>query len=597
MKKPLISFKTLFEDAKVYKSKIIYGQFIALIAVLATLPIPLLFPVLIDEVLLDKPAWLISLINTFYIPNELYMYVIVVFFTTIFLRLLYFGFNIYQSRLFIHVSKDIVYKLRVKLLEHLKHVSVGEYEALGGGGVGAKLVTDINTLDTFIGVSVAKFLVSILSLIGVGLVLVMINWQLAIILFILNPSVIAFTSFLGKKVRKLKKDENLKIESFQDALSETLDLFVQVRTYNQEERYIGKMIENARLIKLASSSFGWKSEAAAQVSSFVFLVGFEMIRATAMIMVLLTSLSIGEMFAVMGYLWFMVGPLQDFLAMVYSYQNATSALERLNAIFELEQEPQYEKKYNPFKDAHTNSITVKDLCFSYGNKQVLNNLNFEVKKGKTIALLGNSGSGKTTLAHVILGLYAAQKGDIFIDDKNIKEIGLDVVRENIALVLQTPRMFNDTLRQNLAFGKEIEDEKLYEVLEIAQLQSVIEKLEDGLETRIGKDGIRLSGGERQRLAIARMLVSNANIIILDESTSALDINTENFLFNGLRTYLKDKTILIIAHRLSTIEHADEVLYLKDGTIGERGTPSALMEKKGLYFDFVTAQQSALRYGS
>ena len=220
-----------------------------------------------------------------------------------------------------------------------------------------------------------------------------------------------------------------------------------------------------------------------------------------------------------------------------------------------------------------------------------------MKKGKTIALLGNSGSGKTTLAHVILGLYAAQKGDIFIDDKNIKEIGLDVVRENIALVLQTPRMFNDTLRQNLAFGKEIEDEKLYEVLEIAQLQSVIEKLEDGLETRIGKDGIRLSGGERQRLAIARMLVSNANIIILDESTSALDINTENFLFNGLRTYLKDKTILIIAHRLSTIEHADEVLYLKDGTIGERGTPSALMEKKGLYFDFVTAQQSALRYGS
>ena len=185
MKKSFISFKSLFEDAKIYKRKILYGQLIALIAVLSTLPIPLLFPVLIDEVLLNKPAWLLSLINTFYVPSELYFYVIIVFFVTITLRLIYFGFNIYQSRLFMHVSKDIVYRLRIKLLNHLKHVSVGEYEALGGAGVGSKLVTDINTIDAFIGVSVAKFLVSILTLIGVAVVLVMINWQLAIILFII----------------------------------------------------------------------------------------------------------------------------------------------------------------------------------------------------------------------------------------------------------------------------------------------------------------------------------------------------------------------------------------------------------------------------
>jgi ATP-binding cassette subfamily C protein len=350
------------------------------------------------------------------------------------------------------------------------------------------------------------------------------------------------------------------------------------------------MIANAKAIKEASTAFGWKSEAAGQLSGFVFLSGFEFFRATSMIMVLFSDLSLGEMFAVLGYLWFMVTPLQDFLQIIFSYQNANSALERLNALLALKQEPQYEHKYNPFEGCESNTLRLENVSFSYAKKEVLHNISLSIPKGKTVALLGSSGSGKSTLAQIILGLYANEKGTVYVDDIPIDEIGLDLLRDNIALVLQSPRMFNDTLRQNLTLGRKIDDEDLFKALNIAQFDTVLEKLDDGLETMIGKEGVRLSGGERQRLAIARMLVHRPNLVILDESTSALDVHTEKNLFTSLSDFLEGKSILIIAHRLSSVEHADYIYVLNDGHIVEFGTPSELMEKEGHYRKFVNEQR-------
>ncbi|MEJ2467878.1 MAG: ABC transporter ATP-binding protein, partial [Campylobacterales bacterium] len=313
-----------------------------------------------------------------------------------------------------------------RILEHLRHVSVSEYEALGGGGVSARLVTDIDTVDAFIGVSIGRFFVSSLSLIGVAMVLLFINWQLALIILLLNPAVVAMTTWLGKKVRKLKKTENQKIERFQNRLAETLDLFVQIRTYNQEKRYIDSMIEDAGAIRSASTQFGWKSEASGQLSSLLFLSGFEFFRAASMLMVLFSSLSIGAMFAVLGYLWFMVTPLQDMLQIIFSYQNATAALERLNALLRLEKEPKYPHEKNPFAGKATNRLSVEHVSFGYGEKQVLHDISMEIGAGKTVALLGHSGSGKTTLAQLLLGLYAPQEGRIFIDGIPTQQIGLDV---------------------------------------------------------------------------------------------------------------------------------------------------------------------------
>ena len=585
-----ITWKRLLQESQPFRKKIIGAQFIALLAVFVSLPIPLLFPLLIDQVILNKPGKLLAALDYLFDPSQPYYYILIILVVTLSLRILYVILNVIQLRLFIGLSKSIIYKIRTRLLEHLEKVSVSEYEALGGGGVSAKMVTDIDTVDAFIGVSISKFAVSLFSLIGIATILLYINWKLGLIILIINPLVLYVTVLLGRKVRKLKATENKKVESFQNDLSETLDLFVQIRAFNQEKYYIKKMIANAKAIKEASTAFGWKSEAAGQLSGFVFLSGFEFFRASSMIMVLFSDLSLGEMFAVLGYLWFMVTPLQDFLQIVFSYQNANSALERLNALLTLKQEPQYPHEKNPFKDQETNTLRLENVSFSYGDKRVLHEISMEIPKGKTVALLGSSGSGKSTLAQIILGLYANDEGHVYVDDVPISEIGLDVLRDHIALVLQSPRMFNDTLRQNLTLGRDIDEDALYRALSIAQFDTVLEKLEAGLETMIGKEGVRLSGGERQRLAIARMLVHKPNLVILDESTSALDVHTEKNLFTSLADFLEGKSILIIAHRLSSVEHADYIYVLHNGEIAEEGTPKELMQREGHYKQFVMEQR-------
>ena len=585
-----ITWSALLNETKPYRSKIVIAQVVALFAVLVSLPIPLLFPLLIDQIILDKPAELVHVMQRLFDPSQPYYYILIILGVTLFLRMLYVVLNVIQMRLFISLSKTIVFTIRKRLLSHLEKVSVSEYEALGGGGVSAKMVTDVDTVDAFIGVSISKFAVSLFSLFGIAAILLYINWKLGLIILIINPAVLLLTVFLGRRVRKLKATENQRVESFQNDLSETLDLFVQIRAFNQEKHYIKKMIANAKAIKEASTAFGWKSEAAGQLSGFVFLSGFEFFRATSMIMVLFSDLSLGQMFAVLGYLWFMVTPLQDFLQIIFSYQNANSALERLNALLALKQEPQYEHKHNPFKVSDTNTLRLEHVSFSYGDKEVLHDITMEIPKGKIVALLGSSGSGKSTLAQIILGLYANEKGTVYVDDIPIDEIGLDQLRENIALVLQSPRMFNDTLRQNLTLGREVEDEALYRALNIAQFDTVLDKLDSGLETMIGKEGVRLSGGERQRLAIARMLVHRPNLVILDESTSALDVHTEKNLFTSLCDFLEGKSMLIIAHRLSSVEHADYIYVMHEGRIVESGSPKELLSQEGHYHQFVKEQR-------
>jgi len=585
-----ITWKALLNEAKPYRLKIVIAQFVALFAVLVSLPVPLLFPLLIDQIILEKPAELVAAIKFLFDPGKPYYYILIVLGVTLGLRLLYLVLNVIQLRLFIGLSKAIIFTIRKRLLKHLQKVSVAEYEALGGGGVSAKMVTDINTLDAFIGVSISKFAVSLFSLFGIASVLLYINWKLGLIILLINPLVLGLTVYMGRRVRKLKARENQKVELFQNDLSETLDLFVQIRAFNQEEHYIKKMVANARAIKDASTAFGWKSEAAGQLSGFVFLSGFEFFRATAMIMVLFSDLSLGEMFAVLGYLWFMVTPLQDFLQIVFSYQNANSALERLNKLLALKLEPQYRQTRDPFRANETNALRLENVSFSYGDKEVLHDISMTIPKGKTVALLGPSGSGKSTLAQIILGLYANDSGMVYVDDIPITEIGLDQLREHIALVLQSPRMFNDTLRQNLTLGREVEESRLFEAISIAQLDTVLEKLNRGLDTMIGKEGVRLSGGERQRLAIARMLIHRPNLVILDESTSALDVHTEKNLFTSLCDFLEGKSMLIIAHRLSSVEHADYIYVLEKGRIVESGTPKELLAEGGHYHRFVAEQR-------
>ncbi len=302
-----------------------------------------------------------------------------------------------------------------------------------------------------------------------------------------------------------------------------------------------------------------------------------------MITVVLSDLTIGQMFAVFGYLWFLMNPVQDVLNINYAWFGAKAALNRINTLAQLKEEPHYPHEVNPFDDKHTVSVCAQNITFAYGNKRpVLKDVNLTIPAGKKIALVGASGGGKSTFVQVLLGLYQPQKGTIYFEGEPVTRIGLDIVRENVATVLQQPALFNDTIRMNLTLGQDIEDEKLWYALEIAQLKNTVEELENKLDTVVGRQGVRLSGGQRQRLAIARMILSEPKVVILDEATSSLDTETERKLHHALSQFLKDRTTLIIAHRLSAVRQADHIFVFDGGHIIEQGKHEDLLENNGIY---------------
>lgn len=567
-----------------HKRSLIFANILAILATLCSVPIPLLLPLLVDEVLLGQGGQALELMNR-WLPSEWQQavgYIGFMLVLTFVLRLCSLLFNVGQSKMFTHLSKDVVYQIRQRLLVRLKHISLREYESLGSGTVATHLVTDLETLDKFIGETLSRFLVSMLTLLGTATVLLWMHWQLALLILLLNPVVVYFTVKLGKRVKHLKKLENDSTAVFTQTLNETLDAIQEVRVGNHQDYFFQRLLDRAKNVRDRAIHSQWKTDIASRASGLLFQYGIDIFRAVAMLTVLFSDLSIGQMLAVFSYLWFMIGPIEQLLNLQYAYYAADGAMLRVNQLLERHDEVDYPASANPFADKKTVAVSVEDLHFSYGQEQVLSGLSFQVAAGEKVAIVGASGGGKSTLVQLLLGLYSAQSGCIRYADATLQETGLACVREHVAVVLQAPALFNDTLRANLCMGREFSDEACWQALKVAQLAETVSVLPKGLDSIIGRAGVRLSGGQRQRLAIARMVLSDPKVVILDEATSALDSATEFAVHQALNQFLTGRTTLIIAHRLSAVKQADRILVLADGRVAENGSHQQLIAQGGLY---------------
>ncbi|TOM88688.1 ABC transporter ATP-binding protein [Vibrio parahaemolyticus] len=575
----------LITQVKKHKSKLILANLIAIVATLISVPIPLLMPLMVDEVLLDKPASGLSAMNAV-LPEAWHTptgYIFFTLFLVVLMRAASQALNIVQSRQFTLVSKTITFEMRSKMIDKLGRISIRQYETKGSGGINAHLITDIETIDQFVGSTLAKFVISFLTVIGTAIVLLWLDWRLGLFILLVNPIVIYFSRKLGSMVKHLKRKENHSFEIFQNRLVETLDGIYQLRAANKEREFLQQLKESANQVRVNADKYAWQSEAAGRVSFLLFLIGFELFRAVAMLMVMFSDLTIGQIFAVFGYLWFMLSPVQELLGIQFSWYSAKAALKRINDLLELEEEDRPVSKVNPFNETREVDVKIEHVDFSYNNEnKVLDDLSLHIPAGKKVALVGASGGGKSTLIQLLIGVYRQNAGSIRFNDELTEDIGFEVIRDKIAVVLQQPILFNDTLRHNLTLGGHFDEMSLWRALEVAQLQDVISQLNHGLDTQIGRNGIRLSGGQRQRLAIARMVLSNPQFVILDEATSALDTATEAALHKALTEFLRGRTTLIVAHRLSAVKQADLIYVLEDGKVTQTGTHGELVEQEGLY---------------
>lgn len=587
MAKKEITLSSIFHLILEKKPSLIYGQILTLLAVLISVPIPLILPMMVDEVLLEEPAGFVATIDYLIGESSALVYVAIVTLSVIFLRISYYLLSAIITKIFTRISKYTTFMIRSQLIEHLKITSMNEYETLGSGAITANLITDVNTFDAFIINTSSKLLSATLTLIAVSIVMIFLNPVLGLLILLIQPLNVLISKKMAKRVALLKKNENKAIEEFQEDIGETLELYGQIKASNKEDYFFSNAINRAKKVQTSSNAFSFKSVIYEKLSNTISLCMFEVLRASGFLLVVYSDLSIGMMFAMFGYIWFIMTPIQEMLSIQYSYASAMAALSRINKILALETENTGTQSIQ----SEEVSLELQGLYFSYANKKtILQDISLKIDYGSKIALIGASGSGKTTLAQILSGFYEKDAGILQYNGLQTESIDKKSLREKIFLVLQMPILFNASLRFNITMGaKNISDATLYKALEIAQLQEMLEDMQDGLESIVGRHGVRLSGGQRQRLSIARMVIANPSIVIFDESTSALDVHTESNLQKALLPILEKKTVITIAHRLSTVKNADTIYVLEDGKIVQNGTHEELEEQEGHYNTFIKNQ--------
>ncbi|MDQ7047832.1 MAG: ABC transporter ATP-binding protein [Sulfurovum sp.] len=415
------SFKTLYTQIKTQKSDFWRTSLYGIFATLLLLPIPMLIPLLIDEVLLKHPGKMTEILSASFGTTQIWVYISIMLMIVMILRITAFFLNNRKTFYATKITQKISYLLRHRILDHLERVSISEYETLKSGGIASKTVQDVEGVSGFAGQVVTTALSASLMLVGIAAVMLWMNWVLALLVFMLNPLFLGFSRLLGRKTGELLRRRHEAYQLYHEFLNETLELFIQVRASNQERTFFGLLQDRAKFIEKTSVDYGYKASVAQSSSTLLTNTVVDIFRAFGIAAVAYSDLSIGMMIAFLFYLSTLVSPIQQLMSLVITYQSTKPALERINTLLSLSQEPDYPHEKNPFEAVKTSSVELQNISFTYGKgKQVLHYISLKAKKGQKIALIGPSGSGKTTIAQILVGFYPSHTGAILYGDVPIE---------------------------------------------------------------------------------------------------------------------------------------------------------------------------------
>jgi subfamily B ATP-binding cassette protein MsbA len=509
--------------------------------------------------------------------------------TAIFLKNLFVYLSYYAMS---PIRNGMMVQLRNDLYNKILTLPIGFFTEQKKGDIMSRMTNDTwelesavaNTLDGLI-----KEPINIIFFLGT---LVFLSPQLSLLLFILLP-VAGF--IIGRISKSLKKQSNIAAEKSSEGLSileETLGGMRVIKAFNAERHIRNKFLQTNDALFHVKNKMNFRRDLASPISEFLGIVVLCVILWFGGNLILENKgfgLNGAAFIMYIGVFSQIINPSKSLSTAFYNMQRGTSALTRIEAILQtpiaVADNPNG-KQLTAFKQ----SIEFRNVSFYYDDTPILQNINLTIEKGKTIALVGSSGAGKSTLADLVPRFHDVSSGELLIDGVNIKDYQLESLRSQISIVTQEPILFNDTIANNIALGTKPDMQAIREAARVANALQFIDNKEDGFDTNIGDRGGKLSGGERQRLTIARAVLKNPPILILDEATSSLDTESERLVQDAINNMMQNRTSIVIAHRLSTIRHADEIIVLQKGQIAERGTHDQLIAQGGIYRRLVEMQE-------
>ncbi len=480
-----------------------------------------------------------------------------------------------------YVGQRVVTDIRELVFRSMQKQPLSFFDKTPTGSNISRIVNDTALIQSTVSDSVAAILKDILSIIGLIAVAIHMEWKLSLIAFVVLPFSIYPIVTFGRRLRKIGFNLQRYIARLTSFLHETITGQRIVKAFSMEE-YENKrfVVENETLFKIVMK----RTRIRALSHPVMEVIGGVAIGAVILYggrEVILGNSTPGTFFSFMTSLIMLYEPIKKLNKENHNIQQGLAASQR---VFELiDRKPEVQEKPDARNLENVQGvIDFSNVSFRYDDKMVLNNINLRIEKNEVLAVVGKSGVGKTTLVNLIPRFYDITSGRLEVDGNDIHDVTLDSLRRNIALVTQDVILFNDTIRSNIAYGVEPDEERLFEATRMAFAHDFILKLPKGYDTVAGEKGVRLSGGQKQRIAIARALYKNAPILILDEATSSLDAQSEIEVQKAFENLMKGRTTIIIAHRLSTIINAHRIIVLDKGAIVQEGTHTSLMEQEGPY---------------
>lgn len=530
---------------------------------------PLLIKNIIDKALPQKDLKLLSL------------FIFVSIGITIILGLL----QVAQSYLSIWISKHIMMTMKNQMYSHLQRLSLNFYSAAKPGEITTRLTSDIDGIQDIFNLTFVNALSSIFVLISTALVLVAMNWKLALVGMIILPTFIFPTRKVGKLKWKIATKSQEKISDLNQIIQETFSISGAILTkiFTKEKDEYKKFEhtnQEVASLQIRESLVGrWFRMT---ISTFIS-IGPMLIYFYGGYLFIKGEISIGSIIAFVALLGRLYSPVSQLSNIHIDVTRSLALFVRIFEYFDQKQEIVDKRDALSF-EMIKGKVDFEKVHFSYNSEvKVLEDISFSIEPGTMVALVGPSGAGKTTITNLIPRLYDVIAGSIKIDDQDIREVTLESLRKQIGIVMQEPYLFNDTIEENLRYGKsDATEEEIIMACKAAYIHDFIMMLPENYQTMVGNRGIKLSGGEKQRVSIARVILKNPRIIILDEATSSLDSVSEEYIQKAMVPLLSNRTSFVIAHRLSTILASDQILVIENGIVAELGKHEELINKEGLY---------------